>query len=56
VPNILLSLVFFVFLTPIAFFSRIFGEKNPLSIKNTSSSLFKNYENKTDKASFEKPW
>ena len=56
VPNILLSLVFFVFLTPIAFFSRIFGEKNQLSIKNTSSSLFKVYDKKMDKASFEKPW
>lgn len=56
VPNILLSLVFFVFLTPIAFFSRIFGDKNQLSIKNTSSSLFKAYDKKMDKASFEKPW
>jgi hypothetical protein len=56
VPNILLSVVFYILLTPIAFFSRIFGEKNQLSLKNTSPSLFKSYDKVMDKASFEKPW
>jgi len=56
VPNILLSAVFYVFLTPIAIFSRIFGDKNPLSIKNTASTLFKDHGKPFDKASFEKPW
>lgn len=56
VPNILLSLVFYVFLTPIAIFSRIFGEKNPLSIRNTANSLFKDHGKPFDKPSFEKPW
>lgn len=56
VPNILLSVVFYVFLTPIAIFSRIFGEKNPLSIKNTVPTLFKDHGKPFDKASFEKPW
>lgn len=55
-PNILLSVVFYVFLTPIALLSRIFGEKNPLSLKNTSDTLFKNSNKKFDKTSFEKPW
>lgn len=56
VPNILLSAVFYLFLTPIAIFSRIFGEKNPLSIRNTASSLFKDHGKPFDKPSFEKPW
>jgi hypothetical protein len=54
VPNILLSLVFFVFLTPIAWLSRL--GKDPLSLKNTKSSLFKEYDKSFEKTSFEKPW
>jgi hypothetical protein len=56
VPNILLSAVFYVFLTPIAILSRIFGKSNPLDLKNTAPSLFKDHSGKMDKASFEKPW
>lgn len=56
VPNILLSVVFFLFLTPLAFVSRIFGDKNPLSLKNNGSSLFKDHKGVFDKSSFEKPW
>jgi predicted ferric reductase len=55
-PNVLLSIIFYLFLTPIALLSRIFGEKNQLSLKNTSSSLFKDHNKKFDKASFEKMW
>ena len=56
VPNILLSLVFFLILTPVAIFSRILGKKDPLSLKNTAPSLFKDYNKVFDKPSFEKPW
>lgn len=56
VPNILLSLIYYLFLTPIAILSRIFGEKNQLSLKNTSSTLFKDKNKVFDKVSFEKPW
>ena len=55
-PNILLSIIFYIFLTPVALLSRVFGEKNQLSLKNTSSTLFKDSNKKFDKASFEKPW
>lgn len=55
-PNILLSIIFYIFLTPVALLSRVFGEKNPLLLKNTSSTLFKDSNKKFDKASFEKPW
>ncbi|GGA88527.1 hypothetical protein [Puia dinghuensis] len=56
VPNILLSVIFFVFLTPIAFLSKIFGEKNQLHLKNTSNSLFKETNKDFNKESFERPW
>ncbi|MCF6170545.1 MAG: hypothetical protein L3J66_06145 [Bacteroidales bacterium] len=56
VPNVLLSLVFFMVLTPVAWLSGIFGRKDQLSLKNTNDSLFKEYNKKFDKAYFEKPW
>jgi cytochrome c oxidase subunit IV len=56
VPNIVLSIIFFVLLTPIALLSKIFGDKNPLYLKNTNKSMFKNSNKEFDKNSFEKPW
>ena len=56
VPNILLSVIFYLLLTPIALLSRLFGEKNQLNLKNKTDSLFKNYNKEFDKPSFEKPW
>ena len=56
VPNILLSIIFYLLLTPIAFFARVWRRKNMLSLKNTESSLFKNSGKNFDKASFENPW
>ncbi len=55
-PPILLIIIFFVFLTPIAILSRIFGEKNPLHLKNMDKSLFKTVNKTFEKNSFEKPW
>jgi len=56
VPNILLAFVFYVFLTPIAILSRIFGKSDPLMLKNKSNSLFIDYTKKLTKSEFEKPW
>ncbi len=56
VPNILLSLVFFLFLFPVALLSRLFGKKDALGLKNTSASLFKTSSRTIDKSFFEKPW
>ncbi len=55
-PPILLTIIFYFFLTPIAILSRIFGEKNPLHLKNTENSLFKTVNKTFEKSSFEKPW
>jgi hypothetical protein len=56
IPNILLSAVFFLILTPFAWLSGILGEKNPLGLKNTQSSMFRDLDRVYGKESFEKPW
>ncbi len=53
VPNILLSLVFYLFLTPLGLLSRL-GGKDHLSLKNTRDSLFKETNKQYSKESFEK--
>lgn len=56
VPNIVLSIIFYFFLFPIAMLTRLFGKKDPMNLKNTASSLFKTNEKVFDKAYFEKHW
>ena len=56
VPNILLTIIFYLFLFPVAIISRIFGKKNTMHLKNTDSTLFKDKNKAFDKASFENPW
>ncbi len=56
VPNILLSLFFYLLLFPIALLSKLFGNKDPLTLKNKSNSLFVSVDKKFDKESFEKIW
>ena len=56
IPNILLSLVFFGILTPIAFFSSVFGKKDALQLKNKEKSLYVEVDKTFDKDFFKKPW
>lgn len=56
VPKVILSIVFFLFLTPLAILSRIFGPKDPLHLKYTGDSLFKVVDKKYEKSHFEKMW
>lgn len=56
VPPIILSLIFFLLLFPIALLSRIFGEKDPLQLSKTDQSLFKTVDKTFAKESFEKTW
>jgi len=53
--KIILSLVFFLFLVPIAFIYRLFN-KDSLLIKNTKRSLFFNRDHKYTKEDFENSW
>ena len=56
VPNIVLTVIFYLFLFPIAMLTRLFGKKDQMHLKNTASSLFKHNEKVFDKAYFEKHW
>lgn len=56
VPNIIMTIVFYLILTPTAFLSRLFGKSDPMDLKNTQSSLFREKESSFSKESFEKPW
>ena len=56
IPNLLLSIIYFLLLTPIAWLSRLFGQQNQLNINNTKKSLFKNTNNYFNKEFFERTW
>lgn len=55
VPNVLLTLIYYILLTPLALLSRI-GKKNPLQLKNTKESMFKVRESEIQPSNFEKTW
>jgi hypothetical protein len=56
IPNILLSIVFYIILTPVALISTLFSKKDEMFLKNTSSSLFKENNKTFNKKSFKNPW
>ena len=56
VPNIILGIIFYVVVFPMAILSRVFGKKDPVLLKNNRSSIFQECNKEFDKASFEKPW
>jgi hypothetical protein len=56
IPNILLSIIFYIFLFPISIVSKIFKKDDLLKLKNTKSSSFILLDKSFDKNSFENPW
>lgn len=54
VPNIILSIIFYLFLFPIALLSKAFGKKDPMMLKNKSTSVFRSVEKQFDARSFER--
>jgi hypothetical protein len=56
VPNILLSIVFFFILFPIALLSRLFGKSDPLFLKNPVGSVYVVNERDFDAKSMENTW
>jgi hypothetical protein len=56
VPNILLGIIFYFFLFPISLLSKLFGNKDPLHLKNKTKSVFVNVKKDFEKSSFEKAW
>ncbi len=55
-PNVLLTIVFYLFLTPLALLNRINRKKNPLQLRNETSSTFISKRIEFSKASLEKIW
>lgn len=55
VPKILLSIVYFFFLFPIALLARL-SKKDHLMLNNNKVSYFVNRDKQTEKADFEKTW
>lgn len=57
-PKILLGVVFYVFLFPIALLAGLFGRKDhlQLKLKPASTSTYSLFKRTIDKAYFEKPW
>lgn len=56
VPNILLGIIFYLFLFPISVLSKLFGKKDPLFLTNRQNSTYVTASKRFDKSSFEKPW
>jgi len=55
IPNILLSIVFFLFLFPISLLSKLFS-KDPLMLSEKYKTYFIDINKEMDKGSFEKIW
>jgi len=54
IPNILLGLIFYLFLFPIALLSRI--NKDTLVLKNTKNTIYKDVNKSFSKESFKNTW
>lgn len=54
-PNILLTIVFFLFLFPISLLSKFF-KKDPLMLSSKYETFFLNVPERLDKESFKKTW
>tara|TARA_B100001559_G_C16122988_1_gene449397 strand:+ start:150 stop:515 length:366 start_codon:yes stop_codon:yes gene_type:complete len=55
IPNIILGLIFYFFLFPIALLSKL-STKDPLSLKNNSKSMYKEVNKSFNKDSFKNTW
>jgi hypothetical protein len=55
-PTVLLSLVFFIILFPLALLSRLFKKRDPLNLSNRLTSTFVGNSKTFTAKSFEKPW
>ena len=56
IPNILLILVFYFFLFPLALMSKLFAKQKPLWIKNDRATTFQDLSEEFDVNFLKKPW
>lgn len=55
-PNVVLTLVFFLVLTPVATMSKFFTRNNPMMLQNNKKSTFVDVNRDYTKEYFEHPW
>lgn len=55
-PPILLGIIFYLFLTPIAYISKLFNKNDSLMLKNTGSSTFVERNKTFETIDFKNPW
>lgn len=55
-PNALLSIIFFLILTPIALLSKLFNSQTNFNSKNNKKTIFLTQNKCFDKRSFERAW
>lgn len=56
IPNILLALIFYLILTPIALLSKLFNSQNNFDSNNNQKTTFINQKKSFDKKSFKRAW
>lgn len=56
IPNILLTIIFYLFLFPMSVLAKIFGNKDALQLKEKSDTLWIHTDTQCDKNTFEKMW
>lgn len=56
IPSILLSLIFYLILTPIALLSKLFNSQTNFNSKNNQNTTFKTKNKSFPKESFERAW
>ena len=56
VPSIILSVIFYIFLFPISFFSKFFGRKDPLNLKNNDDTNYTNISKVFNADDFKNPF
>lgn len=56
VPKIILGIVFYLVLTPLAWLSRRMNTSDPLQLKHKQGTVYRQVDKVFEKADFEKPW
>ena len=56
VPNILLGLIYYLFLLPVSLCYKVFRKEDPLRLRNDHDSTFKDRDQLFNPQFFEKPW
>ena len=56
IPNILLTIIYYLILTPIGIFTKIFNVRSEFIFKNQKNSTFKNQRKSFEKESFKRAW